>query len=159
MLDAWLGLTGQAPLPDKPLVLPVLSGSMRPAINLGSQILIDPCDATCCRVGDVTVYLDGDRLVAHRVLGFLGNKRYGWVFQKGDANRYGHWIRTDKIKGVVREVLPTEDHSQVPPGLNPFSLECAQVSRREYLRNIILAVPRRFKDLITGHKTESREGE
>ena len=159
MLDTWLGLTGQAPLPEGPLVLPVLSGSMRPAISLGSRILIEPCAACACRVGDVTVYLDGDRLVAHRVLWFLGSGKSSWVFHKGDANQFGHWIHPDRIKGVVRKVIPTEDSPQGPFAEDPFSFEAARKSRRDYLRNLTLAGPRWIRELIAGRQSKKPEGE
>ncbi len=84
-LDIWLGLSGQAPLPEGPLVLPILSGSMRPSIALGSKILIAPADYSTCRLGDVVVYLEGDRLIAHRLLWTLGP----FHFHKGDANPNG----------------------------------------------------------------------
>jgi len=159
LLDTWLGLTGQAPMPEGPLVLPVLSGSMRPAINLGSRILIEPCAASACRVGDVTVYLDGDRLVAHRVLWFFGSRKRGWIFQKGDANQFGHWVHSVRIKGVVREVIPTEEDSQVSFAEDPFSYEAARQSRRDYLRNLTLAGPRWIRELIAGRQSKNTEGE
>lgn len=159
MLDVWLGLMGQTPLPPGPLLLPVLSGSMRPVISLGSRILIEPCAGTDCRVGDVSVYLDGDRLVAHRILWFLGSRSKGWVFQKGDANHYGHWIRAVNIKGVVREVFPAEDVASAFPGKDPFSIVAARTSRRDYLRNLLLAGPRQFRDLITGHQSDEGKDE
>ena len=150
LLDIWLGLTGQAPLPKGPLVLPILSGSMRPAIPLGSRIRIKAGDATSCRVGDVGVYLDGNRLVAHRILWFFGPRKSGWVFLKGDANPTGHWVRTSFVKGLVREVMPAEDIAGAFPGKDPFSPEEARESRRRCLRDLLLVGPRLVKNLITG---------
>jgi len=159
LLDNWLGLTGKAPMPEGPLVLPVLSGSMRPGMPLGSRILIEPCQADGVRVGDVTVYLEKDRLVAHRVLWFLGCRTRGWIFQKGDTNRFGHWIRSSSIRGVVREVLPAEDTgnpSVLGQGLDPYSPAAARRSRRDYLRNLILTGPRLLRDLVTGNRHRNR---
>jgi len=159
LLDNWLGLTGKAPLPEGPLVLPVLSGSMRPDIPLGSRILIEPCQADGVRVGDVTVYLENDRLVAHRVLWLLGGRTRGWIFQKGDTNRFGHWIRSSSIRGVVRKVLPADEAGKpsVPDqGLDPFSPAAARRSRQDYLRNLILAGPRLLQDLVTGNRHRNR---
>ncbi len=148
MLDIWLGLTGQAPLPPGPLIMPVLSGSMRPMIQVGSRIRIKACKARACRVGDVAVYIDDQRLVAHRVLWFLG----GRLFMKGDANRHGHWVRASRVRGVVREVLPPEDVAGAFPGRDPFSPEAAATSRRQYLKDAMLAGPRLVRDLLTGRK-------
>lgn len=157
MLDVWLGLTGQAPLPKGPLVLPVLSGSMQPSIPLGSRIRIKASNGADCRVGDVTVYLDGNRLVAHRVLWSLGRGRRRWIFQKGDANRFGHWIAAAQVKGVVREVFPAEDVGGAFPGKDPFSLPAARKSRRDFLVNLILAGPKLIMALFTGRRQASEE--
>lgn len=146
LLDVWLGLTGQGPLPRGPLILPVLSGSMRPVIEVGARILIEPAAPGSCRVGDVGVYMEDDRLVAHRVLWRLG----GRAFLKGDANNFGHWIDGRRLKGVVREVLPAEDLARTFPGKDPFSVAAAARSRRQYLRNVVLAGPRRLRALLTG---------
>jgi hypothetical protein len=157
MLDVWLGLTGQAPLPQGPLLLPVLSGSMRPAIPLGSTIRIKAGNGSLCRVGDVTVYLDGNRLVAHRVLWIIGLGKTRWIFQKGDANRFGHWITAADVKGVVREVFPAEDVGAAFPGKDPFSLAAAAKSRREFLHNGLLAPVRLIQRLVTGKKPPKKE--
>ena len=145
MLDVWLGLTGQAPLPPGPLVLPVLSGSMRPTIPLGSRIRIKPAQGAACRVGDVIVYLDGTRLVAHRVLWRAGS----WIYEKGDANPFGNWLPKREIKGVVREVFPAEDVGGTFPGRDPFNQEAVRQSRHDLLRNLVLFVPRQIRGLLT----------
>lgn len=148
MLDVWLGLTGQAPLPRGPLILPVLSGSMRPAIEVGSRIRIAAAAAAECRVGDVVVYIEDERLVAHRILWRMA----GRLFVKGDANRHGHWVLPRRVKGIVREVLPAEDRAGAFPGKDPYSMAAARASRRQYLRDTALAVPRLIRSLITGRR-------
>ena len=153
-LDIWLGLSGQAPLPEGPLVLPILSGSMRPSIALGSKILIAPADYSTCRLGDVVVYLEGDRLIAHRLLWTLGP----FHFHKGDANPNGHWINCKMVRGIVREVLPAEDVAAAFPGVDPFSVAAAQNSRRQYLRNVVLAWPRWVRDRLTGNTGKETSG-
>lgn len=149
LLDVWLGLTGQAPLPEGPLVLPVLSGSMRPSIPLGSRILIKPGSPQQCRVGDVAVYIDDDRLVAHRLLWRWGSR----CFMKGDANRWGHWIPFSRFRGKVAEVLPAEDVASTFPGKNPFSEKAARDSRKQYLGNILLFLPRLAREVLSGHRS------
>ena len=151
MLDVWLGLTGQAPLPRGPLILPVLSGSMRPAIQVGSRIRIAAASAPECRVGDVVVYIDEERLVAHRVLWRMA----GRLFVKGDANRHGHWVPPGRVKGIVREVLPAEATAGAFPGKDPFSVAAARTSRQQYLRDAVLALPRLIRSLITGRRPEN----
>lgn len=147
-LDIWLGLTGQAPLPEGPLVMPILSGSMHPTIPLGAKILITPADYSSCQLGDVVIYLEDDRLIAHRLLWSLGS----FHFHKGDANPLGNWIHRKMVRGIVKEVLPAEDIAGAFPGVNPFSEVAAQKSRQQYLRNILLAGPRWLRDRVTGPK-------
>ncbi len=155
LLDIWLGLTGQAPLPEGPLIMPVLSGSMRPVMPLGSRLVIRPCDAGRCRRGDVAVHVRGQRLVAHRILLFLGPRRGGWAFLKGDANDHGEWCRCAMIKGVVATVLPPDGDAIT--GQDPFSPDEAASSGRRYLRHLLLAWPRAIRNALRG--SDRRNGD
>jgi hypothetical protein len=140
VLDVWLGLTGQVALPEGPLILPVLSGSMSPGIPLGCRIEIKPCQADQCRLGDVMVYMDKGRLVAHRLLWRVGR----YLYTKGDANAFGHWIGSSQVKGLIVGVWPAEDLPQPAQPLNPSSREAAARSREELIRHTILWVPRKI---------------
>lgn len=99
-LDAWLALTGQIPTPDAPVELPLLSGSMAPAIPVGAVLRIatspEPCQA-----GDVVVFRQGERLIAHRILLVLRAGPWSWLLEKGDANRLGHWRQDADVRGRV----------------------------------------------------------
>jgi hypothetical protein len=150
LLDIWLGLTGQGPLPEGPLIMPVLSGSMRPIMPIGSRILIHPCAASECRRGDVAVHQEGDRLVAHRILVFIGSRRRGWAFLKGDANPHGNWLRCRDIKGKVARVLPAEEAGG--QGRDPFSPAAASQNAWRYLRDLVLAGPRYLKKRLFGQR-------
>jgi hypothetical protein len=139
VLDVWLGLTGQVALPKGPLILPVLSGSMSPSIPLGCRIEIKPCPADQCRLGDVMVYMDEGRLVAHRLLWRVGR----FLYTKGDANAFGHWIGSAQVKGLIVGVWPDENLPQPAQAMNPSSREAALRSRKELFRHIILWLPRK----------------
>lgn len=64
--------------------LKVTSGSMEPALRVGSICLVERiCDFKDLRVGDIAVYSLWDKtLVAHRVV----RKSGGLVITKGDSN-------------------------------------------------------------------------
>ena len=161
LLDIWLGLTGQAPLPAGPLIMPVLSGSMRPTMPLGSRLLIRPASPDECRRGDVVVCIEGPKLVAHRAILFLGPRSWGWVFHKGDANRHGNLAPCRLVKGVVEKVLPPADPASQPvgseTGVDPFSPEAASRGLRQVIRDLILAWPRAIRHALTGRAGKKGE--
>lgn len=129
-LDAWLALTGQIPAPDEPVVLPLLSGSMLPAIPVGSHLRIDVAPGTPCQVGEVAVFLDGERLVAHRVLLVLRAGPWNWLLEKGDANDLGRWRRGREIRG---RVVGFSRGNESPAG-DPTDRAGASRSLRRHLR-------------------------
>jgi len=88
-------------MPDSCLTLPVLSGSMMPYLRPGGRVLVECAAAGRCNLGDIIVFRNADKLVAHRLLFRLrvGNRRY--LYQKGDAAGTGYWVREDQMVGVV----------------------------------------------------------
>ena len=83
------------------LVLPVLSGSMRPYLRAGGQIRIDCAAADRARPGDIIVFHEAGRLIAHRLLLRLRLGRRRYLYQRGDAAGIGHWVREKQVLGVV----------------------------------------------------------
>jgi len=140
--DAWLALTRQVPPPAEPVRLPMLSGSMMPAIPVGHILLIELCSADSCRVGDVVVYQDCERLVAHRL---LSAGLIPWWLEKGDANPTGRWRHKSRILGRVVTAAAPDDSGAAH---SPTSVPVAAASRRHHTRNLVLAVPRRVRDLL-----------
>jgi len=100
-LDAWLALTGQVPAPAAPVELPLLTGSMVPAIPVGASLRITMSPTAPCRVGDVIVFLQDNRLIAHRILLVLRAGPWSWLLEKGDANPLGRWRRDADVRGRV----------------------------------------------------------
>jgi hypothetical protein len=100
-LDAWLALTGRGPVPGALVRLPMLSGSMAPALPCGCELVIDPLGAPRAKVGDVVVLALDDRLVAHRVLGWRTRGEKRWLLEHGDANGRGEWQPIDRVVGLV----------------------------------------------------------
>ncbi len=114
-LDAWLALTGQGPVPGALVRLPMLSGSMAPALPCGCDLVIDPLGAPRARVGDVVVLALDDRLVAHRVLGWRVRGGQRWLLEHGDANGRGAWQPADRIKGLVVGATQPDGRELPPP--------------------------------------------
>jgi Signal peptidase, peptidase S26 len=66
-----------------PLTLPVSGSSMKPLLQKGARLRIIPCKEAPLR-GDIVLYrAPSGRLIAHRVVGFAGEK----VRTKGDSSR------------------------------------------------------------------------
>lgn len=152
--DAWLALTGRADATRQIVELPVLSGSMLPAIPIGAILEIEMTTAAMCRVGDVVVFQEGpQRLTAHRVIAHLKLGSLHCLLQKGDNNPLGHWIRPSQVRGRVARILPAADDSA--PGGPPngsateaYDLAAARMSRRRMIRNVALKWPRRVRDFL-----------
>lgn len=128
--DAWLALTGQAAAgPGATVRLPMLTGSMHPALPRGCTLLIAPLGSEPARRlvrGDVAVFARGGRLVAHRVL--LESVRDGVpsLLEMGDANRRGAWRPAADAVGLVIGAEDARGHALPSPA-----------SRRQALRNLL----------------------
>ena len=51
--------------------------------------------------GDIIVFRESGRLIAHRLLFRLQLGRRLYLYQKGDSAGIGHWVRDNKMVGVV----------------------------------------------------------
>ncbi len=142
-LDAWLALTGHAIAPQAPVRLPMLSGSMLPAIPVGAFLEVEPATGEHCRPGDIVVYRAGDKLVAHRIIWriSLGGRRL--FFEKGDTNKRGSWIRGARICGLV-----TAFHVDLERQELSRDKERVQTERVAVLREFLLRAPRRLRKLL-----------
>ncbi len=146
-LDSWLALMEEGPLPEGPICLPVLSGSMVPEIPVNSLAHIEKAEASHCRIGQVVVYRDKDRLVIHRVLLRLGWRSSILFYEKGDSNVLGGWIKGSQVRGTVVAVDHQNEESPQPCLINTPK---ARSSFGADFKHRILVVPRRIKRLILG---------
>lgn len=131
--DAWLALTqGTAPLGNS-VQLPALTGSMLPVIPRGAILSIKPSTCKNCAVGQVVIYREDQvKLVAHRLLLRIGWGSWQWLFQKGDNNPTGRWIRSRDVVGLVTHIQLSADGSD-PVSRAPTEL----ASRREAWRSLM----------------------
>lgn len=86
----------------EPIWLPLLSGSMAPALLPGDQLYIDP-EKRDPRSGDVAVFFRDGLFFSHRVLVSFLWRRKRYILEKGDANRSASFISSDKVLGTVRK--------------------------------------------------------
>ncbi|MEZ4388876.1 MAG: S26 family signal peptidase [Candidatus Krumholzibacteriia bacterium] len=84
------------------VTLPVISGSMMPLIPAGARITVQGLGpAEIPEVGEVVVFRDRDRLVAHRLLFFCPLPSPGWYLQRGDGASPAGVVGRARICGRV----------------------------------------------------------
>lgn len=66
----------------------IVSESMSPTLNKGDIVLVVPCDISNVKVGDIVVFKNGDKYIAHRAIAILEKNGEILVVTKGDANEY-----------------------------------------------------------------------
>lgn len=94
----------------------VLSGSMEPAVGIGDLIVIHSQNAY--REGDVVTYLDGQRLVTHRIVEIKPNS----LLTQGDANNTPDSpVDPEQVLGKMVLLLPNVGELarflRTPPGI------------------------------------------
>jgi hypothetical protein len=146
-LDAWLGLQYGGLEPGHTVRLPVLSASMVPYLVPGGQITIQRLSWQKCRVGDIVVYRGDGRLTAHRLLFRLGVCGEWFLYQKGQRNPLGEWIRADRVVGVVvgTQGVNGEYVDLSTDAAKRGARECAHKQLVSDLRARIWALPRALK--------------
>jgi len=141
--DQWRLLRGEVPAGET-VRLTVRSGSMLPAIPVGAELEIAPVEGRLCRVGDVVVFRQGDRLVAHRLLFGWGEGAGAWFLQRGDGVSPLGAIRARTILGRVVAVRRPGGET-VRLAAPEARLEALRLARRSLARIvlIILVTPAR----------------
>jgi signal peptidase len=85
----------------------VLSGSMEPAVSVGSMVILGPVSANDIQTGDIIAYFNGNVEVCHRVTAVEQGSPVRF-YTKGDANRSpdGTPVTPDKITGRLVVTIP-----------------------------------------------------
>lgn len=161
--DAWLALAGGGAagggVGAGPLRLPMLSGSMHPALPRGCTLLIEPRAASrdggapSPQPGDVVVFARDGRLVAHRVLKRARRGGAPWLLEMGDANRRGDWRPLAEAVGVVVGA-ETADGSPLPP---PASRARARRLLLRHWAGVVLGIAAPAGDALTGDAADARK--
>lgn len=81
-------------------------GSMHPSIRAGEALVVEPVGALEIRMDDVVLYRSGRRVIAHRVVGIVGNDGKAPVFAlRGDAPGSAHErVEARQVLGRVAAV-------------------------------------------------------
>jgi hypothetical protein len=82
----------------------VLGGSMGPLLENGDTVLITLCSAEEIREGDLAVFGEFGRLLAHRILKRSASPRGTLFLEKGDGTPWGRWLGPEKLRGRVQAV-------------------------------------------------------
>ena len=108
----WLKLLDGSLAMGATVELPVLSDSMLPVLKIGQNVKIQRARWRSCSTGDIIVFQQGRRLTAHRALFAIhaGGKCY--VYQKGDSNSCGYFIRSERVVGRVVGCQDESGHHQ-----------------------------------------------
>lgn len=87
-------------------IFQIVSGSMEPAIPVGSAIYVKACDEEVLQTGDIIAFHVEDSVVAHRIIAMDNRERR--LFTKGDANDAADMnpIQFEQIIGKVECVVP-----------------------------------------------------
>jgi len=138
-LATWRDLLGGRLAAGTKVALPVLTGSMMPLLPPGSEVEIALDPAAPAAPGDIVVFREGAGLTAHRVLLAVPLPGGGLLYQKGDANPRGAWIRRRRVMGLVVAVTR-------PDGTR-LALDTSQ-ARREGRRGLWRRLRRDVRDRL-----------
>lgn len=146
----WLELINGDLSPGDIVELPALSGSMMPLIIPGKKIKIKPQSANRIQVGDIIVFREGKSLTSHRLLikFFLAGRMF--LYQKGDSNRFGKWLKNTQVVGIVHFIENTGGKFiDITTASQKKQAKKAAFRQLFYtFGNIILIVPRKIKQWL-----------
>jgi len=143
-LAQWSLLKG-ALAPGETVTLTIQSGSMIPLLPVGARITIEPTTGDHCAVGEIVVFRQQKRLVAHRLLFGWGNEPGGWFLQRGDGVSPLGFLRARAILGKVIAVHPPEGGTVdlTTEEAQRCGLHAARLSLISYARSILRAAIRK----------------
>ena len=128
-------------------MLPVLSGSMAPCLPVGGSVRVLPSSWRQCRRGDIVVFREAAKVVAHRCLWRLRVPGGCWLFQKGDCDTFGHLIDGRQVVGVVTEAWDADGVVTYRRAAGPIPRRELRRHRVRELRARLLIGPRALKRL------------
>ncbi len=131
--------------------LPILSGSMDPFLPAGKIALIRTLsvdDIKKLNSGAIIVYKNKFNLTAHRMI--MKFPYCSYIYEKGDRNMFGTFLRIDSIVGVV---YACKNEKSIIYDF--FSKEQIRIANKETYKNILkvlintaMIIPRRVKSVL-----------
>ncbi len=129
-------------------LLTLLSGSMADALLPGDALLVRSLRGKRPHIGDIVVFRDGGKLVAHRLLLAFRLLSFALLVEKGDANRSASIIAPEAIVGIVAGAR--RDGSSVF-SRTPESVEAGRrASMRALLRHLTIQAPKNWVKRMLG---------
>ncbi len=119
--------------------LPVLSGSMAPAILPGDLLIVRPRPGRRAHTGDVAVFLKNGKVTAHRVVFAFRLRAWSFLLEKGDANRFAEALDQESVLGVVEAVLRQGERMPIRRGT--LAEEARRAARRMLWRSALSLLP------------------
>jgi signal peptidase I len=144
----WLDfLTGAASTVSS---LPMLSGSMAPYLSPGDLLQVVPIDSAKAHIGDIIVFRESRKLVAHRLIFAFRVFSFALYIEKGDANPMPTMILPGQIVGRVE--LARREGKLVLERSREYREEGRRIAARALLRYLIFdAAPYFLKKAIRRH--------
>lgn len=86
----------------------IMSGSMRPSIDVGDMVIVRDVNAESVVEGDIVLYWNGDEMVVHRVVDMEHDRNNRVFVTKGDANSTpdSEPVTARQIQGKVMFTVP-----------------------------------------------------
>ena len=143
--------------PGETVLLTVKSGSMLPLLPVGARIEVAHVAGSRCRVGDVVVFRQDDRLVVHRLIFGSGDAPLGWFLQRGDGYSPAGFLRTGSILGRVVAVHAAEGGVRRLTGGNERwqARREARGSLDRYVYSLLAAPARKVRRWLKRGNTDS----
>ena len=79
----------------------IMSGSMRPLMDIDDRVLARPVDPEEVKPGDIILFRNSDALVTHRVVKVIRHNGKAMILQRGDAGGTPGTITPEAIVGKV----------------------------------------------------------
>jgi hypothetical protein len=151
-LSDWLNLLDGSFNDGEIIELPVLSGSMMPLIIPGKNIKIKCMKEPDLNIGDIVVYKEGREITSHRLIAKLTFYKGAYLYQKGDAIRFGGWIKKQQVLGVVDSVQDSSGNyiSLMSPDKKREGRELAAKQLLRIFLDLLLIMPRKIKRWLLG---------
>ncbi len=144
----WRDLAAGRLEPGRRVRMPVLSGSMMPLLPVGAEVEIETSAGRRPSLGDIVCYREGETLTVHRVLLRLPGGT--WLYQKGDTNPRGAWIRAEAVVGLVVGVARADGVRR-----DLRAPDARAEARRQVIRQLRRDLKMRVRGLLGSPRTPS----
>lgn len=83
----------------------ITSGSMRPMLEAGDEVVVEGCDSLAVRAGELILLARDGGWVVHRILARRTQEGRRELLEKGDADAVARWVSAETCRGRVLSVV------------------------------------------------------